>query len=284
MKTRTNLRTLATSLAASLALTVSALALPVLGAAPASAAPATDGWHSGWCKQDEGLTVVVDFGAESERGWEARCRVGGQIDTSKSSRITALEAVGYDVRADRSGLIVEIGGVDAEAGDEYQWWMYSGSEGLTGWGGVWELPQANSTNWFYGVCLSAGGCVPRVDPQYQPVVTPPVVKPPVVKPPVAKIAAAAPTLRITAKPTRKRAGKVTVRVPARGGRAVPKGTVSVVLKKGKTTRTVRATLVGGSRTVTLPKVKRGTWRTTVSYAGDANYQPSKSKIHRIKVR
>lgn len=281
MKSRTMLRALATSLA----LSVSALALPVLVSTAASAAPATEGWHDGWCKQDEGLTVVVDFGEESERGWEARCRVGGEIERTTTSRITALEAVGYDVRADRSGLIIEIGGVDAEAGDEYQWWMYSGSEGLTGWGGTWELPGENLTNWFYGVCLSQFGCTPRVDPQYQPVVQPPVIAPPVAPPaPVVRIAPAVPTLKVNTSPTRKRAGKVTVRVGAAGGRATPGGIVSVVLKKGKTTRTVRADLIGGSRTVTLPKVKRGTWRTTVSYAGDANYGARKSRVYRVKVR
>lgn len=161
-----NRRTLCTALVT--LISTLAVGLSTLGALPATAAPALDGWHHGWCKEGEGLAVVVDFGLESERGWEVRCQVGGNPDRPSSDFVDLLEAVGYPVTVGGGGLTKLIDGVGPSDPEDYRWWMYSGNEGIAdGWGGQYTLPSGqNLTNWFYGICLSESGCQPRVAPQY----------------------------------------------------------------------------------------------------------------------
>lgn len=106
----------------------------VLVAAPLTLPPsahAAESWHHGWCAEDEGLSVVVDYGGIEDpsipdTGWEARCLVGGQVDPgADTTRVAALKAVGLTVEA--SGSYVEgINGVN-EFDHGMSWWMFSGA-------------------------------------------------------------------------------------------------------------------------------------------------------------
>lgn len=108
---------------------------------------------------------------------------------------------------------------------------------------------------------------------------------PVTAAPIVKVYPKRPTLKITKKPTSKKAGKATV-VVARASAAtpVPTGTVRVTLTKGKTKRVVTATLSGGQRAVKLPKLAKGKWRIQVSYLGDGRYHPYASAVTVLKVK
>ena len=55
-------------------------------------------------------------------------------------------------------------------------------------------------------------------------------------------------------------------------------------KKGKTTKTVTGTLKNGVVTVSVPKLARGTWKVTISWAGDTNYQSGSVSGASIKVK
>lgn len=88
---------------------------------------------------------------------------------------------------------------------------------------------------------------------------------------VAKAKAGALSTKVTKVPTSKKAGKATVTLAAPRGLATTSGKVTLSLKKGSSTKKVTGTLKSGKVTVTLPKLKKGTWRTTVTWAGDARY-------------
>ncbi|MQW77304.1 hypothetical protein GHK92_15630 [Nocardioides sp. dk4132] len=89
-------------------------------------------WRTGWCQQDEGLSVVVDFGNEvadaiPAEGFLVRCLVGGVVEGSPElSRVAALEAVGLSVEADRSGYVTAVEGIEEYSGDA-MWWFFSGA-------------------------------------------------------------------------------------------------------------------------------------------------------------
>lgn len=89
-------------------------------------------WRTGWCQQDEGLSVVVDFGNEvadaiPAEGFLVRCLVGGVVESSPElSRVAALEAVGLSVEADRSGYVTAVEGIEEYSGDA-MWWFFSGA-------------------------------------------------------------------------------------------------------------------------------------------------------------
>jgi len=89
-------------------------------------------------------------------------------------------------------------------------------------------------------------------------------------------------LKVTKRPTSSKKGKATVTVSSASGLAKATGKVTVKLTKGKSSKTVRATLSKGKRNITLPKLARGTWRVTVTYAGNANYAKAKSKGLKVK--
>ncbi len=76
---------------------------------------------------------------------------------------------------------------------------------------------------------------------------------------------------VSKKPTSKKAGayKVTVATPA--GLAKATGKVTVTLKKGSSTKTIRGSLSKGVVKITVPKLAKGTWRIVVAWPGDANY-------------
>ncbi|MFI5430072.1 Ig-like domain repeat protein [Aeromicrobium sp. UC242_57] len=91
------------------------------------------------------------------------------------------------------------------------------------------------------------------------------------------------TFKRTKTPTSKKSGKATVTVTAPTGLAKATGRVTVTIK-GKSKKTIRATLSGGKRTITLPKLKKGTYKVTLAYAGDKNYGSAKSKSYTLKIK
>jgi len=84
--------------------------------------------------------------------------------------------------------------------------------------------------------------------------------------------------KTTKRPTSKAKGKLAVTVRPSGGKVAATGKVRVVLKKGNKTKRVNATLVAGKRTVALPRLAKGTWRVTVTYAGNGNYAGSAKTV------
>ncbi|WP_418058804.1 Ig-like domain repeat protein [Pimelobacter simplex] len=223
-------------------LTALVLLVAAWGTPAASADPSADGWRTGWCRPGEGLTVVVDFGAENPRGWEARCRIGGDYPGTGTSRIAALESVGYPV-AEANGVVTT---VDGTAGGEADWWMYSSSQGIGPWSTTtWELPPDRVlTDWFYGVCLGSGpGCVPRVAPRFE-----------------ASGAPASVTVTGTSRAAYGQTARLQVRVTTDDG--APTGTVRLSGAGAALSRT----LTSGSATFDLPRTLAvGTYRMTATY-------------------
>ena len=89
--------------------------------------------------------------------------------------------------------------------------------------------------------------------------------------------------KLNAKPTTKKKGKATVTVVAPTGLAKATGKVKVTLKKGKTVKVVSGTLSAGKKSLKLPKLPKGTWKLTVSYAGNANYLGWTSKAYAFHI-
>ncbi|HEX7739343.1 MAG TPA: Ig-like domain repeat protein [Marmoricola sp.] len=103
---------------------------------------------------------------------------------------------------------------------------------------------------------------------------------------VVRVAKAAAHVKTTIKSraTVKKRGALQVRVTGVTGAPRPAGRVKVVLHKGKVTRTVSAKLkANGSVTVTLPKLKKGTWKVRASYLGSNNFAKA-AKTTKIKVK
>lgn len=124
-----------------------------------------------------------------------------------------------------------------------------------------------------------------------PVVQPPVVNPPVVNPgptptPTSTVKAKASKLAgaVAKAPTSKKAGKYKVTISTPAGKAKAGGKVTLKLKKGKLTKTVTGTLKSGTVTVTVPKLARGTWKVSISWAGDTNYQAGSANGASIKIK
>ncbi|MET0931209.1 MAG: Ig-like domain repeat protein [Aeromicrobium sp.] len=101
-------------------------------------------------------------------------------------------------------------------------------------------------------------------------------------PVVVKAATAKPTVKVSKRPTSKKAGKATVTVKSSGSSAKPTGKVKITLTKGKTTKNMSVTLKNGKSTVKLPKLKKGTWKLKVTYAGSTTQRPSTSKTYTVK--
>lgn len=248
-----------------------ALIFSMLGIASGTAAPASAGWHEGWCQEDEGLSVVVDFGEHSDREVETRCRVGGTYPDTGNRRKDVLESVGYEVTV-TSGMVSHIDGI-GDGGSP--WWKFSVSEGVGGWVDTpFEVP-ADATNWFQGVCLSQAGCYPSVEPQFgSGTGSPGPVDPGPTNPsPVAK-AASKPKLAVLRRATTKRVGRVRVWVPRVASRPVPGGRIVINLRQGKKHKQVKAPLAGGKVERILPKMAKGVWKVVVRYQGNPSYKPA----------
>lgn len=100
---------------------------------------------------------------------------------------------------------------------------------------------------------------------------------------VAKGKTSKPALKFTKAPTSKKTGKATVTVGTVSGLAKASGKVTITLK-GKGGKTVKGTVKNGKATVSLPKLKKGTYKVTVSYAGNSNYVAAKSKTYSLKIK
>lgn len=101
---------------------------------------------------------------------------------------------------------------------------------------------------------------------------------------VAKAAAKTPTFAATGKIKANKAGKATVKVATTSGLAKAGGKVKIVLKKGKTSKTLNVTVKSGVAAVKLPKLAKGKWSVKVTYAGDANYVASKTISKSLTVK
>lgn len=103
---------------------------------------------------------------------------------------------------------------------------------------------------------------------------------------VAKAKTKKPTYKATKTPTSKKTGKATITVPRTSGSLIAaSGKVTVTLKKkGQSTKTVKATLSSGKKSITLPKLKKGTWSVVVTYAGDSRYVSQKSSTYSLKIK
>ncbi|MBM9461773.1 hypothetical protein JK386_17920 [Nocardioides sp. zg-536] len=132
-------------------------------------------WRTGWCQKDEGLSVVVDFGNEvaetvPPEGFLVRCLVGGVVrSTPEHSRGAALQAVGLEVKADRSGYITSIEGVEEYSGDA-MWWLFSGAAVPGPWdtGNHGIVTDGANLNKAFGARLVGQdwASVPRPTPQF----------------------------------------------------------------------------------------------------------------------
>lgn len=101
---------------------------------------------------------------------------------------------------------------------------------------------------------------------------------------VAKGTAKAPTFAAKGTVKAKKAGKATVKVGTTTGLAKAGGKVKIVLKKGKTSRTVTTTVKSGVASVKLPKLAKGKWSVKVTYLGDTTYLAGKTVSKSLKVK
>lgn len=102
---------------------------------------------------------------------------------------------------------------------------------------------------------------------------------------VGKVATTA-KAKVTKKPTLKKAGKVKVTIGS--GVDKPSGKVTITLKKGKKTKTVKGTVKNGVVVVKIKKkvakkLGKGKWKVTVAYQGDATHAPSTTTF-KLKVK
>jgi hypothetical protein len=88
---------------------------------------------------------------------------------------------------------------------------------------------------------------------------------------------------VTKRPTSRKGGRYQVMVTTPKGAAAAAGKVTVVLKKGKVTKTLRGTLSHGVVTVALPKLAKGTWKVTITWPGDTRYLKASVAGAAIKV-
>jgi len=277
-------RVVAAASAAALGLLVS-----VLGVVPAQAEPATDGWHPGFCKQGEGLTVVVDFGIGAERDPEARCRVGGTYSGTGERRLDVLEAVGYEVGM-TGDFVGFVDGIGHDVPGVGPWWRFTTVSGEGAWSEDrgFAVPN-NAMNWFQGVCLSMEGCVPRLVARFAPggsgPVAPSVPGEPTKPPAPVEPARSAVRLKVVKLPTSTRPGVARVTVGRAAGRPSPSGRVVVTLIKAKQAKRMRTVLPSrrSAARIRLPRLAKGRWRAAVVYHGDANYQRAKAQT-RLRVR
>lgn len=83
--------------------------------------------------------------------------------------------------------------------------------------------------------------------------------------------------------TTKTHGRYLATLVTPNGRATATGKVTIKLKKGKVTKTVRAELQDDRATFTLPKLAAGKWTVKITWAGDGNYVSASGTGAAIKV-
>jgi hypothetical protein len=102
---------------------------------------------------------------------------------------------------------------------------------------------------------------------------------------IAKAAVKVTRNKITKKPTSKRSGKTSLTLRSVAGGPAVSGKVKVTFsKKNQKTRTKTVTVKNGKGTVTIPRLKKGTWKIAVRYEGTANFAKTATKnIGTVKV-
>lgn len=98
---------------------------------------------------------------------------------------------------------------------------------------------------------------------------------------VAKATPSKPVLRVTKKPSAKKAGAATVAVGTPSGLAKATGAGTLSLVKGKKVKKVAVAVRNGAATVKLPKLPKGKWTATFVYAGDTYYVSATSAAVKI---
>jgi hypothetical protein len=78
-------------------------------------------------------------------------------------------------------------------------------------------------------------------------------------------------------------GRYEVTLVTPNGRATATGKVTIKLREGKVTKTVRAELEDDRATFTLPKLAAGKWTVKITWAGDADYRSASGTGAAIKV-
>jgi len=160
---------------------VGALVLTPL-TATATASPAEAGeWRPGWCRADEGLSVVVDYATVTgplipAAGWDVRCIIGGSLERERneSLRLTALRTAGFEFEA-QGDFVTSINGAEEYATDDVTNWMFFGAPINTPWDVNFHDIAADGPNLnkALGASLSLGWDFqpPRATPQFgEPVV------------------------------------------------------------------------------------------------------------------
>ncbi len=99
---------------------------------------------------------------------------------------------------------------------------------------------------------------------------------------VGKAPTARPTVKVSKRPTSKKKGKATVTVKSGVKGLTPTGKVRITVTKGKSTKRINATLRKGKASVSLPKLKKGTWKLKVTYNGSATQGKGTSKTYKVK--
>jgi hypothetical protein len=101
---------------------------------------------------------------------------------------------------------------------------------------------------------------------------------------VGKATPGQPTFAVTKKPTPTAKGAATVTVPVPAGLVPATGALSLKIVKDGVTKTAKGTLKSGTATVKLPKLAKGKWKVTITYAGDTYFLSSVSKAFTLKVK
>ncbi|MFC5679558.1 Ig-like domain repeat protein [Aeromicrobium endophyticum] len=100
--------------------------------------------------------------------------------------------------------------------------------------------------------------------------------------PAVKAGTAKPVVKVSKRPTSKKAGKATITVRSTASGTKPSGRARVTITKGKSKKTVTVTIKNGKATVKLPKLKKGTWKLRIAYAGSTTQAPATSKTYKVK--
>jgi hypothetical protein len=84
-------------------------------------------------------------------------------------------------------------------------------------------------------------------------------------------------------PTTKTTGAYKVTITTATGLAKATGTVKITLRKGSSIRTLSHALTGGTATIVVPKLAKGTWTVAITWAGDGDYLAAAGTGASVKV-